>query len=179
MNISKKPFRINAKYLFLVFLFMLGLSFASVPLYDLFCRVTGFGGTPQIAEKPADKILDQSVKVRFNANVNGNLPFYFKPKNNFSNIKIGEVGTIDFRVENQGNEDLNIISTFNTSPPVVGKYFQKLQCFCFQKQLLKAGEMRDFKVAYYIDPKIVDDPATKMTKEITLSYSLFEVKKAN
>ena len=93
-----------------------------------------------------------------------------------SEVKIGEVNTIKFLVENRQSEPEKVISTFNTSPPIVGKYFQKLQCFCFEKQTIKPNEIKEFTVAYYIDPKIVEDPATKGTSEITLSYSLFKVK---
>ena len=104
------------------------------------------------------------------------MPVNFKPLDNFQNVKIGEVNNIIFEVKNESSQPLEVISTFNTSPPIVGKYFQKLQCFCFEKQTVKSNEIVKFNVAYYIDPKIIDDPATKGTSEITLSYSLFEVK---
>lgn len=171
-----KTFKINPKYLVILVAGMIGLSFASVPLYDLFCRVTGFGGTTQKTNKLSNIILNKKIKVRFDANVSSNLSFNFKPLKNFSEVKVGEVNTIIFKVENQGAKSENVISTFNTSPTIVGKYFQKLQCFCFEKQLIKSKEIKEFTVAYYIDPKIVDDPATKGTNEITLSYSLFKVK---
>jgi len=171
-----KTFKINPKYLVILVVGMIGLSFASVPLYDLFCRVTGFGGTTQKTNKLSNIILNKKIKVRFDANVSSNLSFNFKPLKNFSEVKVGEVNTIIFKVENQGAKSENVISTFNTSPTIVGKYFQKLQCFCFEKQLIKSKEIKEFTVAYYIDPKIVDDPATKGTNEITLSYSLFKVK---
>lgn len=169
-------FKMNPKYLFILVFAIIGLSFASVPLYDLFCRVTGFGGTTQKSEKPSEIIIDKIVKVRFDSNTNNDLPVNFKPLDNFQNVKIGEVNNIIFEVKNESDQPLEVISTFNTSPPIVGKYFQKLQCFCFEKQTVKSNEIVKFNVAYYIDPKIIDDPATKGTSEITLSYSLFEVK---
>ena len=120
--------------------------------------------------------MDKQIKIRFDANTSSDLSFNFKPAKNLSEVKIGEVNTIKFVVENQQSEPEKVISTFNTSPPIVGKYFQKLQCFCFEKQTIKPNEIKEFIVAYYIDPKIVEDPATKGTSEITLSYSLFKVK---
>ena len=159
-----------------IFVLMLGLSFAAVPLYDLFCRVTGFGGTTQKTNKESKVVLDKKIKIRFDANISPDLSFNFKPTKNSSEVKIGEVNTIKFLVENQQSELEKVISTFNTSPPIVGKYFQKLQCFCFEKQTIKPNEIKEFTVAYYIDPKIVEDPATKGISEITLSYSLFKVK---
>ena len=172
----KNKFKINPQYLFLLVFLMIGLSFASVPLYDLFCRVTGFGGTIQKSEKPSEIVLNKSIKIRFDTTKNGNLPVSFKPQKNFHDIKIGEVDNIVFLLKNESQEAFNVISTFNTNPPLVGKYFQKLQCFCFENQAIKPNETREFNVAYYIDPQIVKDPATKRTSEITLSYSLFEVK---
>ena len=105
---------------------MIGLSFASVPLYDLFCRVTGFGGTTQIAENSPDKILNKLIKVRFDTNVSSNLDFNFKSIDNFSDIKVGEVNKIKFRVTNEGNKSENVVSTFNTSPPTAGIHFKKI-----------------------------------------------------
>ena len=124
-----KTFKINPKYLVVLVVAMIGLSFASVPLYDLFCRVTGFGGTTQKTNKESKVVLDKKIKIRFDANTSSDLSFNFKPAKNLSEVKIGEVNTIKFLVENQQSETEKVISTFNTSPPIVGKYFQKLQCF--------------------------------------------------
>tara|TARA_A100001011_G_scaffold173292_1_gene181993 strand:+ start:21708 stop:22199 length:492 start_codon:yes stop_codon:yes gene_type:complete len=156
---------------------MTALSFASVPLYDLFCKVTGFGGTTQKSEKSPGIILSKLVKVRFDSNVSSNLSFNFKSMKNFSEVRIGEVNNIKFRVINKGSTSENVISTFNTSPPSAGIHFKKIACFCFEKQTINPGEVRDFNVAYYIDPKIIKDPATKGINEITLSYTLFRVNK--
>jgi|TARA_A100001011_G_scaffold78763_1_gene81386 cytochrome c oxidase assembly protein subunit 11 len=170
-------FKINPKYLILLVVLMIGLSFASVPLYDLFCRVTGFGGTTQKAENSPNKILNKTIKVRFDSNVSSNLNFNFKSMKNYSDIKIGEVNNIKFRVTNEGKKPENVVSTFNTSPPSAGIHFKKIACFCFEKQTINPRETREFTVAYYIDPKIVEDPATKGISEITLSYTLFKVDK--
>ena len=172
-----KNFKINPKYLVLLVVSMIGLSFASVPLYDLFCRVTGFGGTTQIAENSPDKILNKLIKIRFDTNISSNLAFNFKSTENFSDIKVGEVKNIKFRVTNEGSKPENVVSTFNTSPPSAGIHFKKISCFCFEKQTINPKETKEFTVAYYIDPKIVEDPATKGISEITLSYTLFKVDK--
>ena len=170
-----RSFKINPKYLVLLVLAMIGISFASVPLYDLFCRVTGFGGTVQKVNKPSTTVLNKFIKVRFDSNVSSDLLFDFKPIKNFSDIKIGEVNNIIFQVKNLSGKSESVVSTFNTSPPSVGIHFKKLACFCFEKQTIKPGEIKEFNVAYYIDPKIENDPATKGTNEITLSYTLFKV----
>ena len=170
-----KSFKINPKYLILLVFAMIGLSFASVPLYDLFCRVTGFGGTVQKAEKSPGVVVNKIIKIRFDSNVSSNLSFDFKPLQNFNDIKIGEVNNIIFRLKNQDVNSESVVSTFNTSPPSAGIYFKKIACFCFEKQTINPGETKEFNVAYYIDPKIIDDPATKGISEITLSYTLFKV----
>ncbi|MEL0176841.1 MAG: cytochrome c oxidase assembly protein [Pelagibacteraceae bacterium] len=170
-----KSFKINPKYLVLLVFAMIGLSFASVPLYDLFCRITGFGGTTQKAEKSTGVVTNKIIKIRFDSNVSSDLSFDFKPLKNFNDIKIGEVNNIIFRVKNQDTNSESVVSTFNTSPPSAGIYFKKIACFCFEKQTIKPGEIKEFNVAYYIDPKIIDDPATKGINEITLSYTLFKV----
>ena len=122
-----------------IFFLMLGLSFAAVPLYDIFCRVTGFGGTTQISKQAPAVVLDKIVSVRFDTNVN-NLPWNFKAKTNVMDVKVGQVNKIEFVVENYGNEPSSGVASFNVSPASFGKYYNKLGCFCFEKQELKAGE---------------------------------------
>ena len=121
--------------------------------------------------------MNKHIKVRLDSNVGSNLAFNFKSTKNFSDIKIGEVSNVKFTVTNKGNKPENVVSTFNTSPPSAGIHFKKIACFCFEKQTIKPQETREFTVAYYIDPKIVEDSATKGISEITLSYTLFKVDK--
>lgn len=169
--------KINPKFLILVFFLMLGLSFASVPLYDLFCRVTGFGGTTQFSKEKPSVISTEKIGMRFDTNVSNNLPIIFKVFKTQEEINIGEVSNIKFAINNQSNEQLNIVSTFNVSPPSVGKYFNKLECFCFEKQSLNSFDNNEYVLSYFIDPEILNDNATKNVKDITLSYTLFEVDK--
>jgi len=122
-----------------IFFLMLGLSFAAVPLYDIFCRVTGFGGTTQVSKQAPSIVLDKIVSVRFDTNVN-NLPWEFKAKTNVMDVKVGQVNKIEFIVENYSNETTSGVASFNVSPASFGKYYNKLGCFCFEKQELKAGE---------------------------------------
>jgi len=175
--ITAKYKSLHPKYLVLIFFIMLGLSFASVPLYDLFCRVTGFGGTVQKTKKLPTTILSQIVTMRFDANAAGNLPVRFQVKNNKIDLRPGEVKNVIFNVANESNEDLKVVATFNVTPDSVGKYFNKLECFCFEQQKLGGKEAKELAVSYYIDPEIIKDPATKNVKDITLSYTLFEVDK--
>jgi cytochrome c oxidase assembly protein subunit 11 len=155
-----------------IFFLMLGLSFAAVPLYDLFCRVTGFGGTTQISREAPDIILDQKVSVRFDTNVN-KLPWNFKAKTNVMDVKIGQVNRIEFEVENYGNETTYGVASFNVSPSSFGKYYSKLGCFCFEKQALKSGEKATYIMTFYLDPEMVNDPNTKNIKDVTMSYTFF------
>ncbi len=116
-----------------IFVLMLGLSYASVPLYEIFCRVTGFGGTTQVADKAPKIVLDKVVSVRFDTNVN-NLPWDFKAKSNVMDVKVGQVNKIEFEVTNNSNEPTAGVASFNVSPSSFGKYYSKLGCFCFEKQ---------------------------------------------
>ena len=155
-----------------IFFLMLGLSFAAVPLYDLFCRVTGFGGTTQISNEIPKMVLDQKVSVRFDTNVN-KLPWNFKVKENVIDVKIGQVSRIEFEVENYGDETTYGVASFNVSPSTFGKYYSKLGCFCFEKQALKPGEKATYIMTFYLDPEMVNDPNTKNIKDVTMSYTFF------
>ena len=155
-----------------IFILMLGLSFAAVPLYDLFCRVTGFGGTTQVSKEAPKIVLDKVVSVRFDTNVN-NLDWNFKAKSNVSDVKVGQVNRIEFEVENLGNETTHGVASFNVSPASFGKYYSKLGCFCFEKQELKAGEKATYVMTFYLDPDLVNDPTTKNLKDVTMSYTFF------
>ena len=155
-----------------IFVLMLGLSFAAVPLYDLFCRVTGFGGTTQVSKEAPKIVLDKVVSVRFDTNVN-NLDWNFKAKSNVIDVKVGQVNRIEFEVENLGNETSHGVASFNVSPASFGKYYSKLGCFCFEKQELKAGEKATYVMTFYLDPDLVNDPTTKNLKDVTMSYTFF------
>ena len=155
-----------------IFVLMLGLSFAAVPLYDLFCRVTGFGGTTQVSKEAPKIVLDKVVSVRFDTNVN-NLDWSFKAKSNVIDVKVGQVNRIEFEVENLGNETTHGVASFNVSPASFGKYYSKLGCFCFEKQELKAGEKATYVMTFYLDPDLVNDPTTKNLQDVTMSYTFF------
>ena len=158
-----------------IFFLMLGLSFAAVPLYDLFCRVTGFGGTTQNAEnKEIPKIvINQDYKIRFDTNSNGELDWKFYPEQNTINLKPGEVHTVKFFVENESNQSTSGSATFNVSPSPFGIYLNKIGCFCFEKQTLNPGQKRNFVLTFFLDPKVVDDNKTKNIADVTLSFTFF------
>ena len=170
MNISKK--NLTPIALISIFLLMLGLSFAAVPLYDLFCRVTGFGGTTQVSKDAPDIVLDKVVSVRFDTNVN-NLEWDFKAKSNVIDVKVGQVNKIEFEVTNYSNEPTAGVASFNVSPTSFGKYYSKLGCFCFEKQELKAGEKATYVMTFYLDPEMVNDPTVKNLEDVTMSYTFF------
>ncbi len=155
-----------------IFCLMLALSFAAVPLYDMFCRVTGFGGTTQVSNEVPKIVLEKKVSVRFDTNVN-NLPWNFKVKKNVIDVKIGEVSKIEFEVENYGDEITNGVASFNVSPTSFGKYYNKLACFCFEKQALKPGEKAKFIMTFYLDPEMINDPTTRNLEDVTMSYTFF------
>ena len=173
MNISKK--NLTPIALISIFLFMLGLSFAAVPLYDLFCRVTGFGGTTQNASnKEIPKIIvNQDYKMRFDTNINSTLDWKFYPEINTLDLKPGEVHTVKFNVENPSSEISSGSATFNVSPSPFGIYLNKIGCFCFEKQTLEPGEKKEFVLTFFLDPKVVDDNKTKNMSDVTLSFTFF------
>ena len=155
-----------------IFVLMLGLSYASVPLYEIFCRVTGFGGTTQVADKAPKIVLDKVVSVRFDTNVN-NLPWDFKAKSNVIDVKVGQVNKIEIEVTNYSNEPTAGVASFNVSPSSFGKYYSKLGCFCFEKQELKAGETSTYVMTFYLDPEMVNDATVKNLQDVTMSYTFF------
>ena len=155
-----------------IFVLMLGLSYASVPLYEIFCKVTGFGGTTQVANKAPKIVLDKVVSVRFDTNVN-NLPWDFKAKSNVMDVKVGQVNKIEFEVTNYSNEPTAGVASFNVSPSSFGKYYSKLGCFCFEKQELKAGEKATYVMTFYLDPEMVNDATVKNLEYVTKSYTFF------
>ncbi|MTI42946.1 cytochrome c oxidase assembly protein subunit 11 [Roseibium hamelinense] len=158
-----------------MFTFMIGAAYAAVPLYDLFCRVTGFGGTTQVAEYESDRVIDRKITIRFDGNVNGKLPWSFKPEQRTVTLKMGETGQLSYVAMNTGDMPTVGTSTFNVTPLEAGSYFNKIQCFCFTEQALEPGENIDMPVVFFVDPDMNDDPDLAHVKEITLSYTFFPV----
>ena len=152
---------------------MVGVSFAAVPLYTLFCRVTGFGGTPMIGGGPAPGAGERVVTVRFNANTQPNLPWRFEPAEPSQRLHVGEEGVAFYRARNLSDRPATGISAYNVTPEVVGRYFHKTACFCFEEQTLAPGQEVDMPLAYWIDPRIADDPNTRDIRTITVSYTFF------
>ena len=157
---------------------MVGAAYAAVPLYNWFCRTTGFGGTPQVATAAPADILQRRVKVRFDANVAGGLPWRFEPEQNSIEVKIGEVVTVKYRVVNESARETVGIASYNVSPATVGAYFSKINCFCFTDQRLEAGEKRDMTVVFFVAPDIVRDTEQDDLDTITLSYTMYPARQA-
>ena len=155
---------------------MVGMSYAAVPLYQIFCQVTGYGGTTQRAEETPDTVLDRMITVRFDANVGHGMGWKFKPVQTKLDLKIGETALAFYEAKNLTKATLTGTATFNVSPQAAGRYFNKVECFCFTEQTLEAGERADMPVTFFIDPEIVNDPEAKNIQEITLSYTFFPVK---
>jgi cytochrome c oxidase assembly protein subunit 11 len=152
---------------------MVGLSYASVPLYRAFCQLTGYDGTPQRAEAVPDKVFDREVKVRFNADTDPNLPWMFKPEQHFVDIKVGESKLIFYRAENNASHPVTGQAVFNVTPAKAGAYFTKVECFCFTEQTLQAGQKVDMPVSFFIDPAFMADANMKDVTSITLSYTFY------
>jgi len=152
---------------------MVGLSFAAVPLYRIFCQTTGYGGVPQQAEAAPGTVLDRTITVRFDANVDRKLPWTFEPVQRLMDVKIGESNLAFFRATNNTDEPVTGSAGFNVAPGIAGRYFTKIECFCFTKQRLAAGESIEMPVTFFVDPKIVDDESAKNISEITLSYTFY------
>lgn len=153
---------------------MTGLSFAAVPLYNLFCRTTGFGGTTQVADALPDYVSDRRVTVRFNADTGRGMPWDFRPEMREITVNLGERGITSFYAHNRSNRPVVGTALYNVTPLKVGKYFHKIQCFCFGEQLLQPGQSVDMPVLFFVDPEIEKDPNMNDVKSITLSYTFYE-----
>jgi cytochrome c oxidase assembly protein subunit 11 len=152
---------------------MVGLAYASVPLYRLFCQATGFGGTTQIASAAPSTANAKDISVRFDANADSGMGWSFHAVQNTLTVKIGEPAMAHYTATNMSGETVTGTAKFNVTPTSAGIYFNKIQCFCFTKQTLKPGQTVDFPVQFFVDPAILDDADTKSIHEITLSYSFY------
>lgn len=154
---------------------MLGLSYAAVPLYRIFCQVTGFGGTTQRADTVPDRVVDHEIKVRFDANLAYGMGWRFAPVQQTLTLKLGESALAFYEAENLASKPLRGTATFNVTPAAAGSYFNKIECFCFTEQRLEPGERVDMPVNFFVDPEILNDPDAREITEITLSYTFFPV----
>ncbi len=155
---------------------MVGAAYAAVPLYNWFCRTTGFGGTTQVSTAAPSQVLGRTITVRFDANVAPGLPWRFVPEKNSIDVRIGEVLTVNYVVTNLAARETVGQASYNVTPPTTGAYFQKINCFCFTEQSMKAGETREMPVVFYVDPALAQDAEQNGLNTITLSYTYFPVR---
>lgn len=152
-----------------------GLAWASVPFYNWFCKVTGFGGVPAVAEAGSEQILDKTIKIRFDASLERDMPWTFKPVERTMELKIGETGLAFYEAHNPTDRPIAGSAAYNVFPYEAGGYFTKIQCFCFEEQVLEPGETVQMPVTFYVDPEIVNDMDAKHVHAITLSYTFYEI----
>ena len=152
---------------------MVGLAFASVPLYDLFCRVTGFGGTTQTAQAAPDEVGERTFRIRFVSNIGRDLDWRFEPETREVTVRSGEPALVSYWAENLSERPLAGTAVYNVTPASAGLYFNKTQCFCFQEQVLTAGQGVDMPVYFFVDPQIENDPELDTVTTITLSYTFY------
>lgn len=153
---------------------MVGAAYAAVPLYDLFCRVTGYGGTPQVRVAAADRVIDREVTIRFDASRNGGLPWEFQPIDRAITVNVGESALAYFRATNTSDRPITGVATYNVTPFKAAPYFVKIECFCFTEQTLQPGESIEMPVLFFVDPEIETDRRADDITTITLSYTFFE-----
>jgi cytochrome c oxidase assembly protein subunit 11 len=153
---------------------MVGAAFAAVPLYNLFCQVTGYGGTTQVATGEAGVILDREVTILFDANTHQNLPWSFEPVQRSITVRVGESSLAFYRATNTSNRPVTGMATYNVTPYKAAPYFSKLECFCFTEQTLQPGESVEMPVLFFVDPLIEENRRADDISTITLSYSFFE-----
>lgn len=176
LNNQQELARKNKRTVLMVFtivLVMIGLSFASVPLYRMVCKVLGWGGQANIASAPTGEVLNRAVTVRFNTDVNANLPWSFESESKPVTLKIGQQAVVSFKAKNNSSKPMAGTAIYDVIPTGAGKYLNKTQCFCFNYQMIGAGDTAHFPVVFYIDPKIANDPELDDLKTITLSYTFF------
>ncbi|SEN09037.1 cytochrome c oxidase assembly protein subunit 11 [Palleronia salina] len=156
-------------------LVMGGLAWASVPFYDWFCRVTGYGGATNTAEAGADTVLDREITIRFDGSLERGMPWEFKPVETEVTLKIGETGLAFYEAYNPTDEPIAGSASYNVAPYDAGNFFTKIDCFCFEEQVLQPGERVQMPVTFYVDPAIVDDRDAKFVNHITLSYTFYQI----
>ncbi len=150
------------------------LSYAAVPFYDWFCRVTGFGGTTGVAAAPSDQVLEQTIKIRFDASKERGMPWDFVPQQREMTVRLGETGLAFYEAYNPTDRPVAGTASYNVTPYAAGGYFTKIHCFCFEQQVLQPGERVQMPVTFYVDPEILNDREAKYVKVITLSYTFHE-----
>ena len=176
MKIKPKPNNKRTIVPLVGMVFLMGLlSFASVPMYDWFCRVTGYGGTPNTAETNNSKVLENTIKVRFDASLERNMPWNFEPLQDELEINVGDSGIAFYEAFNPTDRPVAGQASFNVVPFSAGQYFTKVECFCFVEQVLQPGEKVTMPVSFYIDPEIVNDREAKFVNSVTLSYTFYEI----
>ena len=176
-HIARKNARIGLIVL-AAFVFMLGMSFAAVPFYNMFCRITGYSGTTGIAETLPEQVLDRIVTVQFSANTARGMTWYFRPEEKKIDIQLGERGLTAFYAKNKMNYPTGGTALYNVTPLKAGKYFKKIQCFCFDEQVLDPYQEVTMPVIFYVDPALNDDPNMQDVTTITLSYTFFTAESA-
>jgi cytochrome c oxidase assembly protein subunit 11 len=169
------PKRRTLAYLVAMVTTMVCLAFASVPLYDWFCRVTGYGGTTLEADAGSDVILDQTINVRFDGSLSSDMAWEFRPLQREMKVRIGETGLAFYEAYNPTSRPIAGSASYNVFPFTAGGFFVKIACFCFEEQVLQPGEGVEMPVAFYVDPEIVEDADGKFVEEITLSYTFYEI----
>ena len=155
--------------------FMVGMAFAAVPLYDWFCRVTGFGGRPQERTEASATVLDREITVRFDASLDRGMPWAFKPVQTTQTIRVGETGIAFYEAHNPTDRPVTGSASYNVAPFSMGGYFVKIDCFCFEEQRLEPGERVSMPVTFYVDPEMMHDDETRGVTTVTLSYTFHEI----
>lgn len=174
MSAPMSPQKKTATWLAAIAGTMLALSFAAVPFYDLFCRITGYGGTTSVSEAAPDLVLDQTVLIRFDASVAAGIPWEFKAQQQTMELRIGETALAFYEAYNPTDHPIAGTASYNVTPDLAGGYFTKIECFCFTEQVLQPGERIVMPVSFYVDPTIVSDPEAGQIPEITLSYTFHQ-----
>ena len=170
---APRPSRLLAVSLAAVVLGMLAMSFAAVPLYRVFCAVTGYGGTPRIGPELSPGIAGRDITVRFNADVSPDMPWQFAPEQKQVTLKLGEEQVAFFSARNEAGQPVSGTAVYNVTPDKIGKYFHKTACFCFNEQTLAPDQQMQFLVSFWVDPALASDPSTADVTTITLSYTFF------